>query len=89
MLKDFAYINGKYGLVGMLNNIKKTVVITTSQAPTWYLKFIMGNPIQRTFIRGSLKCVGLKNVKWFNNDNITTATDKSRKEFLKKVSRYI
>ncbi|MBU3144018.1 NAD(P)H-dependent oxidoreductase [Clostridium sp. CF012] len=89
MLRNFAYSEEKYRLKGLLDNIKKTVVITTSQAPTWYLKFIVGNPIQRTFIGGTLKSVGLKNVKWLNNDYTTTGTDKSRKQFLEKVSKYI
>jgi NAD(P)H dehydrogenase (quinone) len=89
MLKNFAYSSGKLGLKGLLTHVKKTMVITTSQAPTWYLKFVMGNPIQRSFIKGTLKCVGLKNVKWFNNGHITTATDQSRKKFLEKAARYI
>lgn len=87
MLKNFAYSEGKYELKGLLDNIKKTVVITTSQAPTWYLKYMVGNPIQGTFIRGTLKGIGLKNVKWLNNDYTTSGTDKKRKRFMVIISK--
>ena len=33
MLKDFAYIETKYGLKGLLTHIQKTTVITTSEYP--------------------------------------------------------
>lgn len=59
MLKNYAYIDGKSGLKGLLTNIKNTTVITTSQAPNWYLKYLVGNPIKKSFINGTLKQVGL------------------------------
>lgn len=89
MLKNFAIIEGKYGLKGLIVHIKKVTVITTSQAPTWYLKFIAGNPIKKIFIKGTLKSIGIKNAVWLNNDNTTTGTEKSRKKFLEKVSKFI
>jgi putative NADPH-quinone reductase len=64
MLKNFAYTEGKYGLQGLLVHIKKTTVITTSQAPSWYLKHIAGNPIQKIFIKGTLNSIGIKNAVW-------------------------
>ncbi|PAB60150.1 NAD(P)H-dependent oxidoreductase [Anaeromicrobium sediminis] len=88
MLKNYAYIEGKYGLKGLLTNIKVTTVTTTSEAPTWYLKYLVGNPIKRSFIQGTLKSIGLKNVKWLNNSYTTSGTDKTRKSFLNKVAAY-
>ncbi|MBU3134233.1 NAD(P)H-dependent oxidoreductase [Clostridium gasigenes] len=85
MLKNYAYIEGKYGLKGLLTNIKVTTVITTSEVPTWYLKYLVGNPIKRSFIQGTLKGIGIKNVKWLNSSYTTSGTDKMKKSFLNKV----
>lgn len=88
MLKNYAYTEGKSGLKGSLTNIKTTTVITTSQAPTWYIKYFAGNPIKSSFIKATLKGIGLKNVKWLNCDYTTSGTDKRRKSFLNKVSNH-
>ncbi|UII55891.1 NAD(P)H-dependent oxidoreductase [Cytobacillus spongiae] len=86
MLKNFAYIEGKTGLKGQLTSIKKTTVISTSEVPNWYLRFVAGNPIKGTFIRSTLKGVGLKNVKWINSSLTSTGKEHRRKNFLKKVA---
>ncbi|WP_432400400.1 NAD(P)H-dependent oxidoreductase [Wukongibacter sp. M2B1] len=86
MLKNFAYKEEKYRLKGLLTNVKRTTVVTTSQAPTWYLKYVAGNPIKRSFIQGTLKQIGFKNIKWINSDYTTSGTDKKRKSFLNKIS---
>ena len=85
MLKNFSYVETKYGLKGLLNHIDKTTVITTSEYPTWYLKFLSGNPIKGTFINKTLKGVGLRNIKWLNNGYTTSGKNESRKKFLQKV----
>ncbi len=86
MLKNYAYSEEKYGIKGLLTNIKETTVITTSQAPNWYLKYLMGNTIKSSFINSTLKQIGLKNVKWLNSDWITSESDERRKKFLNKVA---
>jgi NAD(P)H dehydrogenase (quinone) len=87
MLKDFAYVEGRIRLIGLLNNIRKTAVITTSEFPTWYISLIMGDPI-RSFIRGTLRSVGFRRVRWMNNDMTSTGSDKKRLRFLEKVRKY-
>lgn len=85
MLKGFAYTKSSAGfLVGSLKNIKRTFVITTSEAPTWYLK-LMGNPIKGVLIGSTLKQIGLKNVKWLNSENTTSGAHEKRQKFLDKV----
>lgn len=85
MLKNFSYVETKYGLKGMLTHINKTTVITTSEYPTWYLKFLSGNPIKGIFINKTLKGVGLKNIKWLNSEYTTSGKIERRKKFLQKV----
>ncbi len=89
MLKDYAYVEGKTGLKGLLNHIKKTTVITTSEVPTWYLRFIAGNPIGGTFIKSTLGGIGLKGVKWINNGSTSTGEHRKRSLFLNRVEEVI
>lgn len=58
--KKFAYRSGPTGLIGLLTNIKHSIVITTSDSPTWYLKLFKGNIIQNGMINATLKGVGTK-----------------------------
>lgn len=92
MLKDFAYMEGKTGLKGLLTHIKRTTVITTSELPTWYLILFSGNPIKGTFIRSTLRGIGLKKVKWLNSGMTSSGKKITRTNFLHKVkmrfSRY-
>ena len=85
LLKNFSYFETKYGLKGLLTHINKTTVITTSEYPTWYLKFLLGNPIKGIFINKTLKGVGLKNAKWLNSDYTTSGKLERKKKFLLKV----
>ncbi len=85
MLKDFAYIEGKTGLKGLLTHIKRTTVITTSELPTWYLILFSGNPIKGTFIRSTLRGIGLKKVKWLNSGMTSSGKKITRTNFLHKV----
>lgn len=86
MLKGFAYHEGAAGvLVGELNQIKETYVVTTSQSPTWYLRFFSGNPIGKTLIKRIFKDIGLKKVKWLNEGAITTSPRPKKEAFLERL----
>jgi hypothetical protein len=64
MLKDFAYQKTSTELKGLLTHVKRTTILTTSEAPTWYLRFLAGNPIKGTLIKPSLKgCIGCQSKK--------------------------
>ncbi len=86
MLKTYAYEYGKLGLIGKLTNIKSTTIITTSEMPTFLLRFGFGRPISRTF-KATLKSVGMKNIKWMNKDFITKGKESGRIKFLDKVKK--
>lgn len=89
LLKNFAYQESKMGMKGLLDHIERAIVITTSQAPSWYLKHVMGNPIKHAFIKGTLGSVGIKKVKWFHHGNTTAGTMQARKGFLLKIETYL
>lgn len=84
-LKEFVYLSGKTGLIGLLTNIKHSTVITTSDGPRWYLRWIGGNIIKGGFINNTLKGVGIKQTNWLHCGRITKITDKRRNEFLEKI----
>lgn len=87
MLKGFAYDEKNRMLQGKLTHIKEVVLISTSQAPSWYLKYFGGNPIgaleKRVF-----KDLGFKNVKSLHLGSISSITNEKRSDFLNKVDSY-
>lgn len=89
MLKGFAYNETKTGLKGLLTHITKTTVITTSESPTIYINLIKGNPIKGVFIRGMLKDIGLKHVRWYNCDYITSGPRIKKERFLQSIAKNI
>ncbi|WP_314066762.1 NAD(P)H-dependent oxidoreductase [uncultured Vagococcus sp.] len=88
MLKEFAYKEGKAGvLVGQLSQVKETYIVTTSQSPTWYIKYFGGNPIAKTLIKRVLKDIGLKKVKWINEGTIATSPKEKKNAFLDRLAK--
>lgn len=92
MLKGFSYTESSLGLTGKLTHIKRAKVITTSQAPRWYLQLFAGDAIKKTFINATLKSVGIKNVTWLHCGEVTKGSKKDktkREKFLLTVARAI
>ena len=84
MLKDFAYDEKATHLVGKLTHIKRTHLITTATSPKWYLKYIVGNYIQKVLINRTLKDNGIRRVKWHHLGRIKTISQEQRTAFIKK-----
>ena len=85
MLKGYAYTETVTGLKGKLNNIKRTMIFTTSESPTIYINLFKGNPIKGVFIKGALKGVGLRNIIWLNCGRTTSGPRKKKDEYIIKV----
>ena len=88
MLKHYAYEESATGIKGSLTHILQTTVITTSESPTWYLKFFANNPIQNNFIKNTLRAIGLNNIKWINNSETKSGSDRQRVRFLSSIERH-
>lgn len=86
MLYGFSY-NYDNGWTGLLTNIKKSTVITTSEQTTANFAGA-GDPVN-DFIVNSLYSVGIGEATWFNCDNTSHGTDAHRKDFLKKVETHV
>ncbi|KDE33059.1 NAD(P)H-dependent oxidoreductase [Bacillus altitudinis] len=93
MLSGFAFIEDQNTgtLKGLLTNIKKTTVISTSTTDKEYIESEAGNAIQSVFINRTLADLGLKNesTKWIHFSRVNLTTDEKRKQFLKEISQNI
>lgn len=88
-LKNFAYKNGKMGLIGSLTNIQSATIITTSDSPTWYLKYLKGNIIKNSLAKGTLRSIGVKKSKWINLSRVSKISKKERINFLNKIKKEV
>lgn len=90
LLKNFAYTEDKRGIMtGLLTQIKSVKVITTAQSPKWYIKFFKGDGIHKTFIKATLKSVGMKHVKWIHEGYVVTSPKEKKEKFLKSLESKI
>lgn len=76
-IKEFAFIEENGRPKGLLTNITKGLLITTSESDASYIKNDLGNPIENTIIKATLEVAGMKNIKWINNN---MASDQCEKE---------
>lgn len=83
LLVNFSH-NYENGWTPLLN-IKKTVVVTTSESPTEKFR----NAIEGDFIQNSLQAVGFQNPIWLNCEHVGFGTPEHRAEFLKEVAETI
>lgn len=87
MLKKFAYVESSTGLEGQLTNIKKATVITTSNSPKWYIRYVAGNPIKGVLINTTLKGIGIKNAKWLHCGDTKKEKLEKRTKFLENLKQ--
>lgn len=89
MKKDFAYVPSKMGLTGTLTHIKKAYVFTSASSPKWFITLFGGNAIKATFIRASLKTIGIKKVKWYHISFMNAKTLELRQKYLAKIANIL
>lgn len=86
MKMTFAYQVTETGVKGLLDNISSLTIITTATSPTWYLKYVCGNPIGKVFLRATVKQLGIKKRKWLGFGGVTKSTADQRTAMLKKLT---
>lgn len=82
MKKNFAYHCSSTGIKPILNNIKKTRLISTSSSSKSNIKLKCGNSIMNVFMNTTLKELGFQNRKWTDFDLIDQSSPQRRKKFL-------
>ncbi|PAD20904.1 NAD(P)H-dependent oxidoreductase [Terribacillus saccharophilus] len=89
MLSGFAFLEDKKTgeLKGLLTNIRKTTVISTSTTDKEYIEYEGGNAIQGVFINRTLADLGLKNeyTNWIHFSGVNLTTDEKRRQFLEEI----
>lgn len=60
-------------------------VIVTSDSPTWYLRFIQGDPTVRSLVRSTLRFCGLKPVDMTRIGSVQKSTPEQRQRWLEQV----
>ncbi|PAF22339.1 flavodoxin [Terribacillus saccharophilus] len=89
MLSGFAFLEDKETgeLKGLLTNIRKTTVISTSTTYKEYIESEGGNAIQGVFINRTLADLGLKNeyTNWIHFSGVNLTTDEKRRQFLEEI----
>lgn len=89
-LKNLTYAENKVGLLeGRLTNIEEATVISTSTAPTWYLKYFCGNVITKAMLNHTLKGVGVQKRRWINCGKANKENHEYRVRFLQKLADYL
>lgn len=88
MKKNFGYVDTPRGVLGKLNTIESITVISTSNSPTWYIKYFCGNSIKKVFLNATCKQLGIKNRDWINLGNIKNISNEDKDRFLSKVNQF-
>lgn len=83
----YRYTKSGYGMKTMLNNLKSTTVITTMNTPKLLYKFVYGNAIQKSLIRGTFKKTGFKNVKWISFNMVKASSKEKRQKWLCEIEK--
>ena len=86
MVKGFAYEDAKYGIKGLLTNVKTAKMITTATAPKFLLN-ITGFGI--TMKKANLGGIGIKKTEWIHYSLRVKGKDEDRKKFLEKVGKFV
>lgn len=87
--QTFEYTKSGLGMTSSLPNLKKTTVITTMNTPKPMYKFVYGNAIKKSLIKGTLKKSGFKNVKWLSFNMVKMKSNEKRQKWLATAKKII
>lgn len=85
----YSYTKSGYGMETLLTNLKSVTVITTMNTPTIMYKFIYGNAIYKSLVKGTFKKSGIKNTKWVSFNMVKASKPEKREKWLNKLSTII
>lgn len=88
-LKGWAYEKKGIMLVGKLQHIKETLVISTMETPNLIYSLLLKEPMKHMFIKGTLNLIGIKKVKTLSFDMISSANSEKIKKYLNKIEKMI
>ena len=77
------------GVKGHLTHIKQVLVLTTSTAPTWFLRRFCGNYVSSVFLGAAIKQVGMHGRTWVNFGKVGKVSRRQHKKHLKRVAHLV
>ena len=89
MKQNWAYHATASGVKGHLTHIQQVLVLTTSTAPTWFLRRFCGNYVSSVFLGAAIKQVGMHGRTWVNFGKVGKASRGQHKKHLKRVARLV
>lgn len=81
----YDYTKSGYGMIPLMRNIKSATVITTMNTPSYIYKFIFGNAIKNSLIKGTLKKTGYKKVEWISFNMVKASSNEKRTRWLEQT----
>ncbi len=81
-------VPGKSTPVGLLTQLNATVISTMGMPKLIYRSFY-NNAVQGVLIKGVLKFSGVKDVKWFNIDNVQSVSNEKRTKWLLDIKEHM
>lgn len=85
LLCGFSWEPTGSGLRGTLTFIESAEVFTTSANPTQFIREQAGDAVQRMFIGGTLRQLGIASAVWENFGGMDASTDRERAAFLRQL----
>ena len=89
MKQNWAYYPTATGVKGRLTHIQQVLVLTTSTAPTWFLRRFCGNYVGSVFLGAVLKQLGMGGRSWVNFGKVGKTGRRQHKKHLKRVARLV
>lgn len=86
LTKGWAYEPGRWGVKGHLGHIQRAVVVTTMNTPKWAYRWLYGNAVQRSLVRGTLRKCGVRQVQWLPLSPVSHASHEQRQAWLDQVA---
>lgn len=84
--KGWAYAPGNLGMKGHLTHIRRAVVVTTMNTPKWVYRWLYGDAVQRTLVRGTLRKCGVRQVRWVALSPVSHTSESQRHAWLDRVA---
>ncbi len=85
----YNYTKSGYGMETLLTNLKSVTVVSTMNTPKIMYKFIYGNAIYKSLIKGTFKKSGIKNTRWVSFNMVKASKPEKREKWLNSLANII
>jgi putative NADPH-quinone reductase len=89
LLKNFSFKIESGKVVGTLDFLKRTLVITTSSRTNNTLINKWGDPIGTTLVKSTFEVIGIDDMEWINFESISSSDLESREQFLEAIKKVV